>query len=331
VKLNKWWALLAAGVFAGVIGGATTSQAATSFSVSLAPLIGTTTVNEIPQVTHGGKIGYHLVVQNTGTSAAQHSTIVVTSDFATFSDSNNANCSVNPSDAHQLLCTPFDGTLAAGASFDVKFRYTAPTTGSLVTTSAALTIAAQTVGGGNNNGTTLAQSAPVYTNVTENTTRDDTYLHANENAATGNLNATHLQNFSAQMPPTLLGDLFGVALSIHDEVGTPICATCLSAFTSLTMPTAHFATLPGNPFSDGTTLNPYGWTMSAQYPPGFRLTRLVHVDDNAVPDDVPSCASVGGGPSVAEPICWDVLKQLANQKIAFASGRGLENGEFGFG
>jgi hypothetical protein len=219
-------------VVAASVGGTGTGRAATSFQVDLSPLIGTIG-NDIPQVSFGGKIGYHLIVQNTGDSTTQHGQIVVTSDGATFSDASDASCAANPSNKHQMVCTPFGGTFSPGATFAVDFRFTAPSSGTQVSTTAAMTVAAQTVGGNKNNGTTLAQSSAVLTNIVENTTKADTYLHVNENARTGALNTNHPQNFTATMPSTFFGDPFGVALSIHDGVGTPLCDTCLTSFTAL--------------------------------------------------------------------------------------------------
>jgi len=336
LKLRKRIALtigvILAVIIGGVVGGTGTGNAATSFNVTLAPLIGTASVNVIPQVSYGGKIGYHLHVDNNGDSNTQHASIVVTSNLGTFSDvSDTANCAVNPKDAHQMVCTPFGGTFSPGMSFDADLRFTAPATGPAageqVSTVASITVSAQTVGGNKSNGTTLQTSTPVVTNIVENTTKADTYLHGNENAATGNLSATHPQHFGLQTPATLLGNPFGLALSIHDNLGQ-ICPTCLGSYTTLTIPSAGLLTTPGNPFYDGATLNPYSWSMSAQYPSGFKLHNLVHVDNNNVLAVVPSCASIGGAPTALAPICWDTLDQLSNKKILTATGRGLENGNW---
>lgn len=317
---------------AASVGGTGSGHAATSFQVTLSPLIGTIG-NDIPQVSFGGKIGYHLFVKNNGDSTTQHGRIVVTSDKATFSDvSDTTNCAVNPKDAHQMVCTPFGGTFTPGTTFAVDLRFTAPSSGTQVSTVASVTVAAQSVGGPNNNGTTLAQSLPVLTNIVENTTKADTYLHVNENAGTGGLSGSHPQNFSVMMPSSFFGNPFGLALSIHDGVGTPLCATCLTT-TSLDIPAAPFPATPGNPFSNGVDPNqPYSWSMTSTYPNGFQLTRLVHVDDNNVATDVPSCASIGGAPTLAQPLCWNTLDQIkGNTKLIIATGLGLENGQFGFG
>jgi hypothetical protein len=319
---------------AGLVGAAAPGQAATSFSVNLQPLIGSAG-NEIPQVTFGGKIGYHLLVTNTGDSTTQHASIVVTSTNATALDDDNANCAPNPDNAHQLVCTPPGGTLAPDGTFEVRFRFTAPASGTQVSTTASISIAAQSVGGKKNQGTTLASSDPVLTNLAENATKHDTFLRADEDAATGALTSTHKQNFGVQLPTTLLGDPFGVALSIHDLLGT-ICVGCLPVHTELAIPAASDVSLLGNPFYNGTTFNPYGWTMTARYDPSFQVDGITHVDDDEVSHDVPACSSlVGGAPTVAVPLCWDTFVPKKNapqgQKEATATGRGLENGKIGFG
>jgi len=326
-------AAVLAAIAAVLVGGASTGRAATSFTISLDPLIGTAGVNlAIPQVSYGGKIGYHLVVTNSGDSTTQHSSVVVRSDRATFADSDNPTCAANPKDAHQMVCTPFGGTFAPGQTFDVHLRFTAPASGVQISTFASISVAAKTVGGPANNGTTLATTPPLPTNIVAGTDKSDTYLRPNENAGTGNLSTSHSQNFSIQLPTTLFGGPYGVALSIHDEVGTPICGTCLTSFTTLTIPVASLVTMPGNPFYDGINPNAYSWSMNAGYPSGFKLTGIYHLEDGALtPDLVPSCASIGGAPTAGDPLCWDTRVQNKQAKLLESTGRGLENGNMGYG
>jgi hypothetical protein len=325
-----------------VIGGATTSSAATSFEITLAPLIGTSDINVIPQVSYGGKIGYHLHIRNSGNSTTQHASIVVTSNLGTFSDgSDTANCAVNPKDAHQMLCTPFGGTFTPGTTFDVDLRFTAPASGPAageqVSTFASITVSAQTVGGNKSNGTTIAQSAPVVTNVVENTANADTFLRKNESAGTGNLGPNHPQKFSVNLPAALFGNPFGIAVSMHDIIGT-LCTGCFGAYTQLTIPSASSVSTPGNPFYNGT-FNPYSWAMNAQYSSGsnFKLHGVFHIEDNStLLQQVPSCASLvtpanpTGNPTTAVPLCYDTLDQINNKKMLVATGRGLENGSLGW-
>jgi hypothetical protein len=339
LKLRKRIALTVGVILAvmigGVVGGTGTGNAATSFNITLEPLIGTSG-NDIPQVSYGGKIGYHLHINNNGDSTTQKASILVTSDSATFLDvSDTTNCAVNPKDTHQMVCTPFGGTFAPGATFEADLRFTAPTTGTQVSTFASITVSAQTVGGNKNNGTTLAQSLPVLTNIVENTTKADTYLRKGENAATGNLSLpSHPQNFGVIEPPTLFGDPFGIAVSMHDIVGTLVgCSGCFGAYTQVTIPKASLVSQSGNPFYDGTMFNPYKWAMNAQYSSGsnFKLHGVVHNSNQ-----LPTCASLVtpdnplGNPTVANPACYDTLEQITSKKILTATGRGLENGNWGF-
>ena len=157
--------LLAVAAAAALAGGAGTGHAATVYDVQLSPLIGSrTSATRSGQVTYGGQIGYHLYVKNDGDSTTPHVLIVVTSDKATFKDTDNPNCAVNPADAHQLVCTPPGGTLTPNDdAFEANLRFTAPAGPASLTqvvTQAAVTVAAQTVGGKNTNGTTLALSDP---------------------------------------------------------------------------------------------------------------------------------------------------------------------------
>ena len=318
-------------VSVALMAGASSGRAATSFVIDLQPLIGTTGENEIPQVSYGRKIGYSVHVANDGESTTTQVQIRVTSDAATFADADNPACVVNPSNARQMICTPTGGSLKPGDTFDTNLRFTAPASGTQVSTVASIVIAAQSVGGKKNNGTTLQSSDPVLTNLVAGSDKEDTYLRQNEAAATGGLNPNHPQNFGVQLPSTLLGAPFGVALSVHDHVGTPICATCLTSFTTLTIPAAASATMLGNPFYDGITLNPYAWSMKAQYAMGFNLTGIFHVDDTGATELLPSCASIGGAPTAADPLCWDTLTQNKGSKTVAGTGRGIENGKIGFG
>jgi hypothetical protein len=102
-------------------------------------------------------------------------------------------------------------------------------------------------------------------------------------------------------------------------------------FTTLSIPRGNLVSNPLNPFFDGTNVAPFTWNMSAPYPNGFKLHFVWHQDDNGNLVQVPSCASIGGAPTAADPFCWDTLQQITNKKIVSATGRGLENGSGGFG
>jgi hypothetical protein len=106
----------------------------------------------------------------------------------------------------------------------------------------------------------------------------------------------------------------------------------------VTIPAASLVTLPGNVFYDGTNVYPYNWAMNAQYSSGsnFKLTGVVHIEDNGDFNQVPSCASLvspsnpNGNPTADDPLCYDTKDQLSNKKQLVATGRGLENGSLGW-
>src|SRR4051812_50147355 len=108
--LARLLAMVSAMAAFAIIGGATTSDAATSFNITLAPLIGTSDVNVIPQVSYGGKIGYHLPIDNNGDSKTQHPSILVPGNLGRFSDrSKTKERAVDPKDAHHRGATPSGG------------------------------------------------------------------------------------------------------------------------------------------------------------------------------------------------------------------------------
>lgn len=335
--------LAAAGVVGAVIvaflvGGVGTGHASTSFSFTFTPLIAAGSGDPVPQVSYGGKIGYELTVQNTDTSNATHVQVIVDAPSATFFDATDPSCvGVKGSDGRngsEMICTPPGGTLGAGQSYTVDFRFTAPTSGpppSSVVATPSVSIAAKTNGNPGNNGTTKVSGDPVEVQLNPDGSTNDTYLRKNENASVGGP-----QNFSAHLPTALLGDPFGLELGIHNQTGT-VCPTCIGSFTELTIPAASDVTDPGNPFYDGINPNnPYNWTMSATTAPSFKLLGVFHIADDGsgttVP--IPACSSLtGGGPTLDDPVCYDTLtsKNHAGVQTLTATGRGLENGKITFG
>ncbi len=334
-RLGAGLAALLVAVTAVLVGGAGNVRAATALDVQLSPLIGSG-VNTIQQVSLGGNIGYRLDVANAGDSTVTQVTVTVTSDLATYLDGEvAAGGNVSPVCAGSgttLTCTPPGEKLSPGDHFTVNMRFRAPTvapsTGQ-VTTTAKITVAARTVGGPHTNGTTTTSSDPVVTTTTA--TRVDslsTYLRGSENSQTGQLGASHQQRFEVQLPSSLLGS-FGVALSLLDQSGTPICPSCLSWFTKVTIPSASQVTNAGNPFYNGTG-NPYTWTMQSLYPGGFKPSGIAYLDDNGVLHfPIPACGGVG--PSVSAPVCLSTLVQDKKTKTLAATGKGIENGNLGFG
>lgn len=323
-------AVVGAAIAASLVGGVGTGHAATSFSLTLSPLIAASSTDPVPQVSYGGKIGYELSVTNTDTSNTTHVEVIVDVPTATFFDATDPSCAAATGNSSEMVCIPNGGTMNAGSTYTVDFRFTAPTSGSSVTATPSVSIAAKTQGNPGNNGTTVATGPPVGVALNADGSIDDTYLRHNENASAGGP-----QNFSATLPGTLLGNPFGLELGIHNETGPgpPICPTCLGVDTSLTIPAASLVGNLGNPFYDGTTTNPYGWTMSASAPTNFKLTGVWHVDDNNVGGFIPSCASLGGSPTAPQPVCYLTLtsKNKAGVQTLTATGEGLENGKSGFG
>jgi len=358
--------LIISGIASALAGSAGTGSAAPGITFTFEPLIGTSNINEIPKVSYGKGIGFHLLMQN-GTNSAPHSSmIVVTNNDATYDSSTAtfngapASCAARAgSNGHVMECS-LPETLVQGDTFEAFFRFlappftTTPPAVTQVTTTAALSIAAQTVGGGKNKGTTLA-SGTLKTDLTSQVTTDNAYLKNHETASTEEESFTsgHPQNFSLTTPTGLLNSAFGVAVGIQDKVEKPNdpCVGDLNACTILTIPAAKFAEtpsptppppvipFPGNPFYDGiaTHTAPYTWEMNAHYTGGFNLTGVLHAEDNQpVPDQVPSCASLvttsnpAGNPTGANPLCYDHLTQDNPNKLLHADGRGIENGGLGW-
>jgi hypothetical protein len=167
----------------------------------------------------------------------------------------------------------------------------------------------------------------VLTDVVENGSKNDTFLRENEPASTGDISVFHPQQFGLSLPGTLLGDPFGIAVSIHDELGS-ICDTCLPSFTTLAIPAASNLLTGFNPFYNGIDPNqPYPWSMSAKYPSGFKLTGIIHDGHQLV-----TCESLGGAPTTQEPVCYTAtsLKTIKSSHTVVGSGFGIENGNFGF-
>jgi hypothetical protein len=326
-------AILTAILAAGLGGGA--GQAAPGITLTFEPLIGAGT-NEIPKVSYGRGIGFHLFAKNDGTNSTPQTSIVVTSSSATFDtaaatfNGGEITCAAAPGNNKQMVCPLPGGTLAPGDTFDAFFRFIAPTSTAItqVSTTAALSVAAQTVGSKKNKGTSLSSST-LLTDLVSDTTIDNAYLRQSEQATTeGPLTSTHPQNFTLNTPAGLL-NAFGVAVGIQDRVETLAdpCVGLLSSCTTLTIPAAHFV---GTETPFGLTA-PYTWSMNAAYTGGFTLHGVVHVDDANIEHTLPSCASLAGGtPTADDPLCYDTLEQITNKKMLKATGKGLENGGLGW-
>jgi len=346
--------LIITGVASALAGSAGTGSAAPGLTLTFEPLIGTSSVNEIPKVSYGRGIGFHLFIKNNGTnSTPQTSDVRVTSDSATY-DSSTATfngtqitCAANPTNSKQMVCSLPTGKLLPGDTFEAFLRFIAPTDTTIkrVSTTATLSTTAQSVGGNNNNGSTLG-TGTLPTDLVSDVTIDNAYLKQAEQVTTvGAFTSTHPQNFSLKTPPGLLNGAFGVAVGIQDKIAKPNdpCVGLLNFCTILTVPDAIFAEsspgvpFPGNPFYTGASTAPYTWTMDAKYTGGFTLTGVLHLDDNGVLQQVPSCASLvvpvtnpTGNPTAAAPLCYDHRTQDKPNKLLHADGRGIENGGLGW-
>lgn len=315
-------------IVASLVGGVGAGHASTSFTVINTALIGTSG-NDVPEVSYGGKIGFESTVTNTNSSNATHVEFAFQVPGGSFVDATDASCAALKNDSSTMICSPLGGTMKAGDSWTVDFRFTAPSSGTSVTTRSGVTVAAQTKGNPLNNGTLAQAGNPVEVTLNAGGFQNDTFLRKNENASAGGP-----QNFSAHLPTALLGDPFGLELGIHNQTGPAgtVCPTCIGSFTELTIPAAS---LVGADTPFGTT-NPYSWTMSATTATSFKLLGVFHIDDNGdgTTTPIPACSTLtGDAPTADDPVCYDTLtsKNHAGVQNISATGRGLENGKVTFG
>jgi len=301
-------------VVAGLAGSA---SAKSRLTVSLSPLIGTTS-NGVQKVTVGGKIGLHLEVTNPGPSTVNHVVVTVTSDSATFSDASRSECSVNPANAKQMVCA-VKQMKAGSPTFAVDLRFTAPATGTQVVSTPSVTVDAKSQGNPGNNGTGTTTGDPVTTVLTDSLGGSlfDSYLRGTENAATA---ATLPQHSQFLMPNSLLGGLYGVETSVQETAGHKICTNCPAFETELGIPASLLVNSPFSPtnfFTFTVTLLPSG--VPAHYYP----TGLYH--DGVL---IPNCST--SDLSATTHIC--VTSFTGNKYAGFvATGRADQNGRLGFG
>ena len=332
-RLLAVFALVGAAVVASLVAGVGTGHASTSFTVVNKALIGTS-LNGVPEVSYGGKIGFETTVTNTNSSNATHVEFVFQVPGGSFVDATDASCAALKNDSSTMVCSPLGGTMKSGDSWTVDFRFTAPSSGSSVTTASGVSIAAKTQGNPLNNGTLVQTGNQITVILNAGGFQNDTFLRKNENASAGGP-----QNFSAHLPTALLGDPFGLELGIHNQSGPAgaVCPTCIGSFTELKIPAASDVTDLGNPFYDGINPNnPYTWTMTATTATSFKLLGVFHIDDAGAgtTTPIPACSTLtGGAPTLYDPVCYDTLtsKNKAGVQTLTATGRGLENGKVAFG
>src|SRR3954447_4253692 len=195
---------LGAVIVASLVGGVGASRASTSFDVELKALIAASSLDPVPEVSYGGKIGYEATVTNTNASNATHVQFVVQVPNGSFVDATDPSCAPAKGDSSTMICIPNGGTMTSGSSYTVDFRFTAPTSGSSVTTASGVSIAAKSQGNPLNNGTLVKAGNPVTGNLNAGGFQNDTYLRQGEGAS-----ANGPQTFSAQLPNALFGTQFG--------------------------------------------------------------------------------------------------------------------------
>ena len=196
-------------------------------------------------------------------------------------------------------------------------------------------IKAQSVGGkkNGNSGTTVSTSPAVLTDMVAGGDKERHVPAGERDAATGKLSDAHPQNFSVQTPATLLLGPFGIALSIHDNVGQRGSARAVSSRSRRSrFPAAQHVDTPGNPFYDGTTnppaVNPFSWTMSAHYSPPFKNHTASSTSRTAAA--WPTCSRAARVSAARRRLpsqsCWDHQDQDNGRRLLTADGQGLETG-----
>jgi hypothetical protein len=258
-----------------LVGSAAGHSPKPTLSVVLRPLIGTN-ANGVQQVTYGSKIGFHLEVTNNGRWKVEDVDIVVKSDTATFSDASRSECGADPRSSRRMVCRL--GYLRGGSTFSVDLRFTAPSSGIQVVTTPSATIDEDDDHDehrdadhhGDDDETFVGD--PVKTTLISSAGGSliDTYLVKSESASTAD---SLPQHSDFEMPDSLLGGHFGVATSVQETTGTPLCSKCPRYVTVLTIPAsvqANSPFSPTNPFTFKVTLLPAG------IPYGYKPTGLYH-------------------------------------------------------
>jgi hypothetical protein len=296
--------------------GTGAGHAAAGMSVSLSPLIGAT-VNEVQQVTYGGKIGFHLVASNSGDSTANHLVVAVESNRATFSDASQPACAADPNNPRRMVCSLTQMRTDA-APFSVDLRFDAPSSGATVVTTPSVTIDAQSQGQPANNGTNTFTGTPVTTALVSSAANSlvKTFAKKTETTATS---AALPQHSSFTMPATLLGGPYGVEMSVQETTGPPLCKKCPGLVTDLQIPASL---QPDSPFSP---TNPYSFTITLLpegEPPGYQPSGLYH--DGVL---VPMCSAQPLG--TGTHMCLTSFVPAKSGVVA--AGIADQNGKIGFG
>jgi uncharacterized repeat protein (TIGR01451 family) len=325
-----------AGIACLAVGASPTSATTTNpspVSATVQTLLGFTT-NTIPQVSSGDTIAYLIKVANTSGNAANH--IVLTDSVdqgAVFVSDDSSLCSGSGS---TMTCTT--SQLAAGASFSVRVAFKVPTVSTTTTITNTLngSLDPQTPNSSNNRVNDTFQASALASVVASSDSLESTYGFPGTVVKTRPISSTHLQNTEADLPSTLTSG-FGTPTEVEDSIPNPPggCAlpTCI--------PNPFFISIPDsensatNPFVDPVTnaLFPYVWTL--QFDPSLvallktkKLTAVYHapISNPAAFTKLPSCAT--SPVSLTTPICVDQIFQDKQTKIWYATGRGIQNGNW---
>jgi hypothetical protein len=312
-------------VLAALTGGAGTGGAA-------ATALTVTVIDQLDPISSGGTVGYAAKVHNTGASTVTQVAFVLETSLAgepagTYRASavtqGSATCTEGPT-ANSMRCTT--SRLAPDESFTVTVAFKAPAVQaeSSLTAIGKATVSAQTEGTPGNKGTsTWFAEPPAVTTVLEPSNLSvSTFSLPNDSVSTGSLLTTALG-----FPAAFSNGHFGLATGISEFSGDPLCDKCPAVFSNVSIPASL---TDQNPFS---LSNPYTFTMTlakAAQPPGYKLNGLVHLeDDSSVWKAVPLCASVTLSPD--DPVCLDAApSQNKKSGVITATGRGIENGNWGF-
>lgn len=326
-------------MLASLAGGAGTGAASgTTLTVLLSDL------GAIGSISAGGTVGYAATVENTGASTVAHVTLVVETALASGSGggiyrasqvTGPATCAADPG-ASSITCTAFQ--LAPGDTFTVGVAFSTPASfvaDSLQATATA-TVSAQTRGGTGNQGTSTWSAVPVVTGLTPTSDLSvRTFSLPNDNFAAGASLKTEVD-----LPSAFLNGHFGIVTGANEysDPANRLCDKCPTVFSNLTIPASLTAANPFAPSFDPAGTGPYSFVLtlapSAQ-PPGYKVEGISHLADGLSADvranwkSVPLCTSA----TAVEPgpLCLDAPPSKDKKTgVITATGRGIENGSWGF-
>jgi hypothetical protein len=310
-------------VLAALIGGAGTGgAAATTLKVTL--------TGQISSISSGGTVGYEATVENVGPSTVTSVTLLVDTGVGTYRASSvtagSANCRQGPT-ASSMRCTT--SQLASLGKFTVSVAFRAPVVAadSSLTATAKATVSAQTNGSTGNNGTSSWSADPVVTSLTAASDLSvNTFSLPGDAVTTGMSLRTDIG-----FPSAFLNGYFGLitGASEFSDPASKLCDKCPTVFSKISIP-ASLTT--ANPFS---AASPYTFALSlapSAQPPGYKAAGISHLADavGATWENVPLCTSATE--VVPGPVCLEGLPSK-NKKtgVISARGRGIENGNWGFG